>query len=145
METYTLVLTLVEDFKKYEKRKNMKKGTFLITVIAATLTFNCSNNSEDDLTDVSPVQQGELITYTEHIKPIIDNNCVFCHDNPPVNGAPNSLVNYQDVKASAENNLLDRISRQASESGAMPLGGPRLPQNSIDLVQQWIADGLLEN
>ena len=52
----------------------MKKGTFLIAVIVTILAFNCSNNSEDDLTDVSPVQQGELITYTEHIKPIIDKS-----------------------------------------------------------------------
>jgi len=41
--------------------------------------------------------------------------------------------------------LLDRISREEGASGAMPLGGPRLPQNTIDLIFQWNEDGLLEN
>ena len=26
----------------------------------------------------------------------------------------------------------------------MPFGGPRLPQNTIDIIIQWEADGLLE-
>ena len=56
-----------------------------------------------------------------------------------------SLVTYSQVKESLLNGgLLDRISRQTGESGLMPQGGPRLPQNSIDVVTQWQTDGLQE-
>ncbi|RAJ16913.1 hypothetical protein [Olleya aquimaris] len=121
----------------------MKKITYLITIISLTF-FSCSNNSEDDLIDNTPLPEGQKVTYTADIKTIIDNNCISCHSNPPVNGASNSLVTYQDVSNQA-NTVLNRISLQSGEGGAMPLGGPRLPQASIDLFQQWIEDGLLEN
>jgi hypothetical protein len=57
-----------------------------------------------------------------------------------------SLTTFMDVKTSVENRgLLDRITRNEGAGGLMPLGGPRLPQASIDLLVQWDDDGLLEN
>lgn len=117
-----------------------------ITFIAFLILVSCSNVSEDDLLEPIILEPGETVNYTENIKPIMENNCNFCHSNPPVNGAPMSLVTYNDVVIAVENlNLIDRISRESGEAGAMPFGGPKLPQNLIDLVIQWQADGLLEN
>jgi len=49
-----------------------------------------------------------------------------------------SLTTYEKVKDAVLNrNLLNRISRAEGTSGAMPLGGPRLPQNSIDAINEW--------
>jgi hypothetical protein len=77
---------------------------------------------------------------------IIDNACNNCHTSPPQNGAPMSLTTFMDVKTSVENRgLIDRITRNEGAGGLMPLGGPRLPQASIDLIVQWNEDGLLEN
>lgn len=102
----------------------------------------CSSSSTDDL--VEPVEE-DLITYTEHVRPIIQNNCVRCHADPPVNGAPMRLTTYEAVKNAVETRgLLDRIQRQEGEPGAMPLGGPRLPQELIDIILEWEADGLME-
>jgi len=118
------------------------KKIYILSVVALTF-LSCANNSEDDLIDpIIPI--GEKVTYTDDVKMIIDTNCLFCHSDPPVNGAPISLVTFQDVSSSA-NAILNRISRQAGEAGAMPAGGPRFPQASIDLIEQWITDGLLEN
>lgn len=113
-------------------------GLFILSI------FSCSNNSEDDLINATePLPDGQKVTYVNDIKSIIDTNCVFCHSNPPVNGAPNSLVSFLDVSNQA-NSVLNRIALQAGEGGAMPLGGPRLPQASIDLFEQWIEEGLIE-
>ena len=103
--------------------------------------FSCANDSEEDLTD--QIQIPLLVTYTNSVKAIIDNNCIICHNNPPVNGAPFSLLEYNDVKTNVAG-IINRISRQEGEFGLMPAGGPPLPQNLIDLVEQWESDGLLE-
>jgi len=122
----------------------MKKTPFIIYFVFF-LIMGCEYASEDDLIN-SEIEQPALVNYNDNIKSIIDNNCVICHNNPPLNGATTSLVNYQNVvDGITNNNLINRISIQTGETGAMPLGGPRLPQNLIDLIQQWQEDGLPEN
>ncbi|WP_395062000.1 hypothetical protein [Flavobacterium sp.] len=114
--------------------------------IALSLTFifsSCTNDSTNDLIDATPVLG--VVKYNQNVKSIIDANCISCHGAVPTNGAPMSLVTYNQVKnAMLNNGLLDRISRQNGEIGVMPLGAPRLPQNSIDIVSQWSTDGLQE-
>ncbi|MFP4844716.1 hypothetical protein [Winogradskyella sp. PE311] len=120
----------------------MKKKN-IIPVLLLLLAFSCSNNSEDDLTEDISIE--DTVTYLVNIKPIIDNNCIICHNNPPVNGAPNALTDFNSVKDAVQNrNLIGRISTN-DLSSVMPLGGPRLPQNLIDLIMQWETDGLIEN
>ncbi len=119
------------------------KNKHIIYLLLILSSFSCSYNSEDDLIDATPIP--DVVTFENDVKSIIDNNCVLCHSNPPVNGAPISLTSYELVKSAVENNgLIDRIS--SNDLGfVMPFGGPRLPQNLIDIIIAWEADGLLEN
>ncbi len=39
--------------------------------------------------------------------------------------------------------LVQKIEGTAAVGGRMPLGGPRLPQDRIDLIRQWVTDGAL--
>jgi len=106
------------------------------------MLLNCANDSEEDLIDSTPLPG--LVTYVDDVKLIIDNNCINCHSDPPVNSAPISLVNYTQVKDAVQNhNLIGRI--DGSSPPLMPQGGPKLPQNLIDIINQWEADGLPEN
>ena len=117
---------------------------FLLIGIVLT---GCTNNTLDDIETMQDDDDGgpELVVFTD-VQPIFNNNCIQCHANPPQNGAPMPLITFDDVRDAVNNrDLLDRISRNEGESGLMPLGGPRLPQNSIDLIDQWAEDGLLEN
>ena len=100
--------------------------------------MNCVSDSESDLTEPIPIK----ISYNNDVKPIIQSNCLFCHTNPPQNGAPMSLVTLLDVRNAIENRgLLDRISRPQGAPGMMPNGGTRLPQTSIDIITKWRDDG----
>lgn len=120
------------------------KKTLIIILILPLFLSNCTSASESDLIDEQPAPV--LVTYDDNVKAIIDNNCIFCHKSPPENGAPMPLLTFEQVRVAVQNRgLLDRISRQAGEAGAMPAGGPRLPQSTIDLIIQWNDDGLLEN
>lgn len=121
----------------------MKFRTLLPLCVFTLCITSCSNNSTDDLTGSFPLV--ELATYNQNVKSIIDSNCIVCHAATPVNGAPMPLVTYQQVKdAVLTRGLINRISRQNGEGGLMPLGGPRMPQATIDVIVQWEANGLLE-
>jgi uncharacterized membrane protein len=121
------------------KNKPIKLLCCLFTI---SILSSCTTDSLSDLTTVEEI---EIVTYTENIKSIIDNNCIICHASTPVNGAPMSLTTYENVKEAVLNRgLLDRISRPEGESGAMPFGGPRLPQTDINIIIQWNTNGLIE-
>lgn len=99
------------------------------------LLSSCAYDSASDLIDSTSISQ---VTYSLNIKSIIDNNCIACHGTTTTNGAPMSLTTYENVKDAVLNRgLIDRISREEGVSGAMPLGGPKLPINNINLVIQW--------
>ncbi len=119
------------------------KRIILLLIFNLAIFSSCTNVSEDDLIVKTP--QPVLTTFNDDVKVIIDNNCIVCHSNPPVNGAPVAFTTFSNVKNAVMNsNLINRISSQAGEAGAMPFGGPRLPQNLIDIIIKWEADGLLE-
>lgn len=118
----------------------MKKAGLIIVLL---ILIGCTSASEEDLVDATELPM--LVTYNGEVKTIIDNNCIVCHTNPPVNGAPMPLLTYENVKAAVENRgLIARISSQ-DLGFLMPFGGPRLPQNLIDTIIQWEADGFLED
>ncbi len=118
----------------------MRKEILIVTLIGLLLG-SCTNDSESDLRepDSPPVS-----SYEASIKQIISNNCVGCHQDPPINGAPFALNTYNRVRDRTEKgNLLFAMKRQTGEPAAMPPAG-RLPQSTIDLIEQWADEGFLE-
>ena len=72
------------------------------------------------------------------MKAIIDNNCINCHGTVPTNGAPMSLVTYENVKNAVLNQgLIIRLNLPVGNSMKMPLGPTSLPQSQIDAVTKW--------
>lgn len=118
-----------------------------IGLLALFLFGSCTEASEDDLSGGGGGQQlPDPVTYQAHVKPIIDNNCLGCHSDPPVNGAPNSLTEYADVwDAVANEGLIGRISLNPGQNGFMPLGGSKLSQFEIDTIIEWENDGFQIN
>ena len=125
----------------------MKIRVFILTSFLAITTISCTYDSEGDFTDIpdEPEQNdsGNLVTYVGDIQPLIQNSCVSCHGSPPTNGAPFSLTNYNEVSGRATL-VLAAMARQNGTPGVMPPSG-RLPQATVNLVEQWIADGTPEN
>lgn len=120
----------------------MKNNIIFISALAfcTILVSSCTNDSSSDLLGIDEVDE---VTYTNTVKSIIDNNCIFCHAATPINGAPMPLTTYENVKDAVQNRgLINRISRAQGEPGMMPNGGTRLPQAIIDKVIEWNAQGL---
>ncbi|MFD2892857.1 c-type cytochrome [Flavobacterium chuncheonense] len=120
----------------------MKFSTKIKAIVILLILTSCTNDSPDDLI---PVKETQIVTYSNTVKSIIQNNCVSCHAETPQNGAPMALTSYALVKDAVLNRgLIDRISREQGAPGMMPNGGTRLPQAVINQVIQWQNDGLLE-
>ncbi|GAA4280765.1 hypothetical protein [Gaetbulibacter aestuarii] len=120
----------------------MFKKKKLIFVFICLSALSCTSVSTDDLIEDLP--QGNTITYVDHVKPIIDNNCISCHGISPTNGASISLVSYTNVKNGVlNNNLISKINGNGPGS-LMPYGGQKLPQNLIDIITEWQAMGFIE-
>jgi uncharacterized membrane protein len=121
----------------------MNLKTRLLIPSVALLLLSCTDDNPSTLIDTPPITG--VATYSQNVKSIIDNNCVVCHAAVPKNGAPMSLVTYDQVKNAVLNRgLLNRISLENGNSSLMPQGGPRLPQTTIDVIKKWEQDGLLE-
>ncbi|MDW7692245.1 cytochrome c [Flammeovirgaceae bacterium SG7u.111] len=79
------------------------------------------------------------VTFAANVKTIIENNCSSCHTT----GSQPQFIDYQTAKNNVDN-ILDRIQREQGEGGFMPQGRSKLPQDDIDAIKLWKADGLKE-
>jgi len=103
----------------------------LIIAIISSFGISCDSSTYADISveTTNP-------TYTANIKPIMDANCVSCHNGE----IESSLTNYDDVRYKAEHgDMLCRIS--GTSCGAiMPTTG-KMVQSKIDLIQLWATNG----
>ena len=87
------------------------------------------------------------LTFTEHIAPIVFNNCATCHR--PGEAAPFALLSYQDVKKRGALIAAVTKSRFMPPWHAEPGYGDfidvhRLTDPQIAGIQQWVAAGMPE-
>jgi cytochrome c5 len=85
-----------------------------------------------------------LISYTSVVEPIIQNNCMGCHNTANTSGGIN-LSTYQNVVSSVTNGGLMGTINHLSGYNAMPKGGTILSSCDRSKIQKWINDGYLNN
>lgn len=116
-----------------------KIGAILIFIVVA---YSCESSTFEEIGESVPID--ETITFTEHIRPIMEENCISCH-NPEGDAYFKPLTNYEEVRqAILETDLLERIQMQNGEPDIMPQTAGRMPQSKIDLIIQWSEQGFLE-
>lgn len=126
----------------------------------------CSAGSGEGL-DVSgrPLSEGGNVPLAPTLASIQANvfnpSCIVCHSgaSAPLGLRLDSTSSFSSLVAvpSRQNGsvllvapgdpersyLIDKLEGTAAEGEQMPLGGPPIPQASIDFVRQWISDGAL--
>jgi mono/diheme cytochrome c family protein len=116
----------------------MKKTKLLVLALLSLSIFSC----KEDAPEVVVIPK---VTFAK-VAPILAANCAPCH-------VANSGANFEARKKHVDNYAIakdvaaviaDRIQREPTAAGFMPRGKTKLSQADIDLVKQWIADGLLE-
>ncbi|MBI3850660.1 MAG: cytochrome c [Verrucomicrobia bacterium] len=94
----------------------------------------------------TPKPKGTL-TFTEHIAPIVFNNCASCHR--PGEAAPFALLTYADVKKRAR--LIAEVTGETfmppwhAEPGYCEFANERrISDEQIGMLRQWYAEGAIE-
>lgn len=114
---------------------------FVLIVAAIVFQLGCGEKIDPLLGDYEPVDGG--VTYSEDMKPILDENCIRCHaadkSGPDRNGAPMS-VNFDTYDGASASAAAANVRVQ---SGTMPPTG-QLDRADRVLFQQWLDDGAPE-
>ncbi len=105
---------------------------FLLIFSASVLISSCDTRTYDD------VSGGVVLhpSYTQNIKPVMDNYCISCHQ---AGSQDPDLTTYQLVKDNSAMIYQDIV------SGSMPEGGEKLPSTTIQTFQNWMNNGMPEN
>lgn len=111
------------------------KYFIVLIVFCVSCTYNEILPNEECLT--------ENPSFIACIKPIIDNNCVSCHNSNSLYGDLSSYSAIKDYTDSGQ--LINRIQRNQGDQGFMPLGGNKLTDNEIELIIKWKNDGTPNN
>jgi len=135
-----------------------------MSVLIVSNVVACSSGSTS--TTTPSTSTNAVISLSHDIQPIFNQNCVVCHQgNQPPGGlslqagsAYNNLVNVKSTESPLMRvmpghpeqsyliNKLLGIQVQAGGSGAqMPFDSPPLTQSQIDLIEQWITEGAVNN
>lgn len=110
--------------------------TFKILVLLMTAYFmitSCESSTYEEIA-------GEVTnpTYSVNVKPIVENNCLSCHN--AASGQFPTMETYAQVRNAAENgDLICRIDNQSCGT-VMPQTG-RMPQSTINTIKNWATNG----
>lgn len=145
--------------------QQLRSGWFKVLVLSL-LAISCTDSGSEPTSVQSPPPPSE-VSFFSNIQPIFNNNgCVSCHGGSGglFLTAGQSYSNLVNVNAQAacttkkrvlpgnpdESVLYIRVSANTSDSqcgvnSRMPQGGNRLPQETIDLIRDWIKHGAKNN
>ncbi len=108
-------------------------------ILGGALNSDCPEHSCDTLSTIS---------YSDQVSPIIENNCLSCHNSTSASGGV-LLNNYENVRTTAETeyngtSLLVGTIRNLDGFPAMPPNS-QLNLCSIRIIELWIEQGLQNN
>jgi hypothetical protein len=106
---------------------------------ALVLPVSCNSNNNDSVPG--------MVTFTEHVAPILYNNCTVCHR--PGGSAHFSLVTYEDARKNAGANAYEVKERLMPPWPADPhytqfIGQRVLTSKEINIMQKWADEGAPE-
>jgi hypothetical protein len=121
---------------------------FICALVTILLLPRCYYDSEEFLfPDTGSTCDTVSVTFTQSVKPILQNNCLSCHANSVATalGGNVRLEDYADVKLRADDGKLVGTITHAQGFVPMPQGGPKINDCSIATVIIWVEEGAQNN
>jgi uncharacterized membrane protein len=128
--------------------KLLKRLSFLF--ILGAFLASCINETEEELLKNSLVNCDTIdVSYSQDIKPILQNNCYRCHA-ADIATAGVVLEGYDNVKAEAETirdgkSLLVGVTAHLPGFSQMPKNSPKLSVCNITKIRKWVEEGSKNN
>jgi uncharacterized membrane protein len=117
------------------------RGVITAAALAGLVASGCGEEQDPGGDDDVVVDAG--VTYTEHIKPILDGACISCHASylagADRNGAPEG-VDFDTFEAASASGSAANTRIQA---GTMPPSGA-LTSEQQAVFQKWVDEGFPE-
>ncbi|HEY7309277.1 MAG TPA: cytochrome c, partial [Gemmataceae bacterium] len=123
------------------KKPALHSLTALLCVLCMTIAARAAEPNR------APKELPDKVTFSEHIAPIIFNNCTSCHR--PGEAAPFKLMSYRDVQKRGQT-ILDVVERRYMPPWQPETGHGdfrderRLSDRQIALLQRWVETGMAE-
>lgn len=118
-----------------------------VIIIAVALFFvgvsGCYYDVEEDLYPTIECSTADM-SYQNDIFPIIDNNCLGCHDAASNFGGI-TLEGYDLLKVYVSNNQLLGVIKHEPGFSPMPKNSAQLLECEIEKIEAWIANGAPNN
>lgn len=115
-----------------------------LIVLALYVTISaCYYSNEEDL--FANIEcRTENLSYQQHIRPIIANNCLSCHSAAANLGNVN-LQNHEDIiPYISDGSLLGSIKHEPGFA-PMPENSSKIDECSINQIEGWIEEGFPNN
>lgn len=110
------------------------KNQFILIVVFSILTVGACQYEKEEMTETETPQICEQISYATQVQPIIETNCLACHNG----GQYPDLRTYELIKQNAT------IVKQVVTTRFMPIG-KTLSDGEISIIECWIEQGALQN
>lgn len=85
------------------------------------------------------VNEMQVVTFTNYVKPLVAQYCSTCHTTGP----QTIYTNYNNASRDI-NLILDRVQRKQGSAGFMPKQAPPLNTSQIQILKDWLSQGLLQ-
>lgn len=102
------------------------------------------NEGAENTTNCGSACDTTKFSYAAFVSPILQNNCIGCHNSNTANGGVN-LNGYSNVKVYADNGKLYGSIAHLTGFKPMPSAGTKLSDCQIRVVQKWIQAGAPNN
>ena len=121
----------------------MERRIIKILMLAIAGLTACYYDSEEDLYPSSECVTTDL-SFETHIQPILERNCFSCH-SAAANTANVKLEGHTEVMKHVNSGKLLGVINHETGFTPMPQGAPKLMACDIAKIEQWVADGSINN
>ena len=87
-------------------------------------------------------------TWFANVEPIVRAQCLGCHSDPPINGAPFPLVTFQDTQLNTSSGQVihEQMGVRALQATTPnpPAGYPNLTDNEVLIIRRWSETGAMQ-
>ncbi len=122
----------------------IKRSLLMSSVIAMLTLSSCYYDNAEDLYPQPSECDTTNVTFTSDIYPVINNNCIGCHNSAFASGNVN-LETYDNIVAAANNGSLMGAIKHESGWSPMPKNGNQLDDCTIKKLDAWINNGTPNN